>query len=202
MCENLFLCALDLGQKIVHFVRGYVKLLGEVSGPERKGGHELNALDLVGSRNSFIVETYEGYDTAHDQSYRDTHRVRLNLEPAEPFRTTSHLLLQSIFKDLMQPMTSSPTHEPSDLTITESLIPSRPLASPTTISLSFSGLLDPRLLLHVDPSECGGQLWPAGMVLAKYLLRCKLPDLRGKTMFVCSACFFHVRGALEVWVGC
>jgi predicted nicotinamide N-methyase len=39
-------------------------------------------------------------------------------------------------------------------------------------SLSFDGLLSPPLLLHEDLKDsCGGQLWPAGMVLAKWLLR-------------------------------
>ena len=92
-------------------------------------------------------------------------------------------------------MSSSPTPSlSSDLTITEDLAPSRPLATPTVASLSFSGLLDPPLYLQVDPSECGGQLWPAGMVLATYLLRRKLGELRGKTMFVCSFWKFSGEG--------
>ena len=37
--------------------------------------------------------------------------------------------------------------------------------------ISFDELLDPPLSLHEDLREgCGGQLWPAGMVLAKYVL--------------------------------
>ncbi|KIW05181.1 hypothetical protein, variant [Verruconis gallopava] len=40
--------------------------------------------------------------------------------------------------------------------------------------IDFDGLLAPPLRLHEDLAEgCGGQLWPAGMVLAKYMLRHK-----------------------------
>ena len=39
-------------------------------------------------------------------------------------------------------------------------------------SLDFDGLLSSPLVLHEDLQEgCGGQLWPAGMTLAKYLLQ-------------------------------
>ena len=42
----------------------------------------------------------------------------------------------------------------------------------TTTSLDFDGLLSEPLILHEDLQEgCGGQLWPAGMTLAKYLLQ-------------------------------
>jgi len=57
--------------------------------------------------------------------------------------------------------------------------------------LDFDGLLKRPLRLHEDLSKgCGGQLWPAGMVLTKYLLRQEQLDLlRGKSMFVCfKAC--------------
>ncbi|KAL9003168.1 MAG: hypothetical protein Q9188_003935 [Gyalolechia gomerana] len=75
--------------------------------------------------------------------------------------------------------------------IAEELVPSIAPKPPSTTFIDFSGLLNPPLLLQDDPTECGGQLWPGGMVLAEYLLRCKMPSLRGKTMFVFvrSACF-------------
>ncbi|KAK0720604.1 putative methyltransferase-domain-containing protein [Lasiosphaeris hirsuta] len=39
-------------------------------------------------------------------------------------------------------------------------------------ALDFGGLLDDPVKLHEDlASGCGGQLWPAGMVLAKHMLR-------------------------------
>lgn len=70
------------------------------------------------------------------------------------------------------------------ISIDEDLVPSTAPNPPSTASIDFSGLLNPPLLLQDDPTECGGQLWPAGMVLAQYLLRCKMPALKDKTMFV------------------
>ena len=73
------------------------------------------------------------------------------------------------------------------LNVAEDLVPSRSDELQPTISLDFKGLLDPPLLLKQDVKEgCGGKTWPAGVVLAEYLLRCKLHTLRDKTMFVSS----------------
>lgn len=51
---------------------------------------------------------------------------------------------------------------------------------PATIeSIDFDRLLDKPLLLHQDlASGCGGMLWPAGMRLAKYLLKMKRDEMR------------------------
>lgn len=77
--------------------------------------------------------------------------------------------------------------------ITEDLVPSRSEQLAENISIDFSGLLTPPLTLKQDLKEgCGGKTWPAGMVLSEYLLRCKLEQLRGKTMFVRS-------GSLTLW---
>ena len=55
-------------------------------------------------------------------------------------------------------------------------------------SIAFDGLLDPPLRLHEDLREgCGGQLWPAGMVLAKYMLTHHRHDLRGKNIIEIGA---------------
>ncbi len=52
-----------------------------------------------------------------------------------------------------------------------------------TTDITFDGLLDQPLLLHEDLKEgCGGQLWPAGMVLSKYMLTYHKTDLIGKVM--------------------
>jgi hypothetical protein len=52
-------------------------------------------------------------------------------------------------------------------------------------SVDFDGLLATPLQLKEDLAEgCGGQLWPAGMVLAKYMLRSQRESLAGKSMFV------------------
>ena len=72
------------------------------------------------------------------------------------------------------------------LEISESLLPA-PLPRESTVeSLSFSSLLNPPLKLQTNEAQCGGKLWPAGMVLAEHLSRNHLDDLRGKTMFVRS----------------
>ncbi|MCJ1347955.1 hypothetical protein MMC31_006185, partial [Peltigera leucophlebia] len=69
------------------------------------------------------------------------------------------------------------------LLVTEDLVPSLPPNLPTTTTIDFSGLLTPPLILQTDLKEgCGGQLWPAGRVLAKYLLQLKMDELRGKTI--------------------
>jgi hypothetical protein len=61
------------------------------------------------------------------------------------------------------------------------------LKSAGTTSIDFDGLLSPPLKLHEDLTNgCGGQLWPAGMVLAKYMLRTHRNTLKGKKMFVRS----------------
>ena len=95
-------------------------------------------------------------------------------------------------------MAASSTHSlegsESFLLVTEDLVPSLPPNLPTTTTLDFSGLLTPPLILQTDLKEgCGGQLWPAGRVLAKYLLQCKMDELRGKTMFVRSNAFLSLR---------
>lgn len=70
--------------------------------------------------------------------------------------------------------------------ISESLVPARELKAAGITSVSFDGLLQEPLLLKEDLKDgCGGQLWPAGMVLAKYMLREHRTDLLGKTMSVC-----------------
>jgi hypothetical protein len=48
--------------------------------------------------------------------------------------------------------------------------------------VDFDGLLKVPLKLREDLKEgCGGQVWPAGMVLGKYCLK-RLGDLRGKSV--------------------
>jgi len=53
-------------------------------------------------------------------------------------------------------------------------------------SIDFDGALDPPLLVYEDLVKGnGGQVWVAGMRLAKYLLRRKRDELRGAgSMFV------------------
>lgn len=69
--------------------------------------------------------------------------------------------------------------------VSEDLVQSPNHKSASTLSVDFDSLLPSPLRLHEDLKEgCGGQLWPAGIVLSKYLLRKHKFDLKGKTMYV------------------
>lgn len=82
--------------------------------------------------------------------------------------------------------------------ISEDLVPSLVKPPSQTVTLDFGGLLNPPLILQTNEKECGGQLWPAGIVLAEYLLRHKINDLRGKTMFVRSDVSFRLQATTKV----
>ncbi|KAL4929623.1 putative methyltransferase-domain-containing protein [Aspergillus undulatus] len=72
--------------------------------------------------------------------------------------------------------------------ISESLVPTREIKQAGQTHVSFNGLLQQPLLLKEDLKEgCGGQLWPAGMVLAKYMLRQHRCDLVDKTILELGA---------------
>ncbi|KAJ5787419.1 hypothetical protein N7457_002409 [Penicillium paradoxum] len=78
---------------------------------------------------------------------------------------------------------SSPPSSPDGFSISESLAPPRELKAATTTDITFDGLLKEPLLLKEDLTNgCGGQLWPAGMTLAKYLLRRHAADLSDKSI--------------------
>ena len=88
-------------------------------------------------------------------------------------------------------MTSDPATELTLFSISEDLVPS-PISTPSQqVTLAFDGLLTPPLVLQTNETECGGKLWPAGMVLAEYLLRNRMAEMEGKTMFVRSGASFH-----------
>lgn len=77
--------------------------------------------------------------------------------------------------------------------VSDSLAPSRVNKIASTTTLTFDGLLKDPLRLKEDLKDgCGGQLWPAGIFLAKYLLGQHSLDLSGKSMSV-----FHLRP--RVW---
>jgi hypothetical protein len=77
----------------------------------------------------------------------------------------------------------SPSPEFSPLAIGEDLTPLPTYKDASTTSIDFENLLEPSLLLHEDlKSGCGGQLWPAGMVLAKQMLRYHRDDLKDARM--------------------
>lgn len=69
--------------------------------------------------------------------------------------------------------------------ISEDLVKSPSHKSAGTLSIDFNGLLETPLLLDEDLKEgCGGQLWPAGVVLSKYMLRKHKTSMKGKSMYV------------------
>ncbi|ESZ90266.1 hypothetical protein SBOR_9357 [Sclerotinia borealis F-4128] len=77
-------------------------------------------------------------------------------------------------------MTSrTPSPEFSPLAMGFEFAPLPTYKAATTSTVNFSGLLEPPLKLHEDLSKgCGGQLWPAGMVLAQHMLRYHKDSLR------------------------
>lgn len=81
--------------------------------------------------------------------------------------------------------------------VSEALVPPRDSKPAGCTNVSFDGLLEEPLLLEEDLKEgCGGQLWPAGMVLAKYLLNQHRSNLKG-TMFVNSSAEHYLRRLLN-----
>ena len=67
------------------------------------------------------------------------------------------------------------------------IVPDREHKAAGTISTDFDGLLPTPIDLHEDLKEgCGGQLWPAGMSLSKYMLKYH-HDLRGKSIIEIGA---------------
>ncbi|KAA6410280.1 MAG: S-adenosyl-L-methionine-dependent methyltransferase [Lasallia pustulata] len=89
---------------------------------------------------------------------------------------------------MTSPNHSSNDEEANPLTVGEEFVQSPNHLAPTTSSIDLDGLLNPPLQLQQDLKEgCGGQLWPAGVVLAKYLLRKKRDDLKEKTILELGA---------------
>lgn len=67
--------------------------------------------------------------------------------------------------------------------ISQDLVPPAVIKSAGVSEVDFDGLLSPPLKLQEDlKNGCGGQLWPAGIVLSKYMLRKHRADLSGKEM--------------------
>ncbi|KAI9778791.1 MAG: Methyltransferase-like protein 21D [Geoglossum umbratile] len=86
--------------------------------------------------------------------------------------------------------------EDAGLILPESLVASPAHIQPHIATVDFDGLLRTPLRLKEDLSEgCGGKLWPAGMVLARYLLRVyggpSGEVLRGKKIVDESVPVFH-----------
>ena len=79
----------------------------------------------------------------------------------------------------------SPSPEFSPLGFDEGLTPLPEYKAAGDTAVDFSGLLNEPVRLHEDlKSGCGGQLWPAGMVLAKHMLRYHRDALQHARMLV------------------
>ncbi|KAF2662277.1 hypothetical protein K491DRAFT_585652 [Lophiostoma macrostomum CBS 122681] len=75
--------------------------------------------------------------------------------------------------------------EPDDSVfgVSEDLVPPAVIKSAGISEVDFDGLLRPPLRLQEDLANgCGGQLWPAGMVLSKYMLRKNKDELSRKSI--------------------
>lgn len=76
---------------------------------------------------------------------------------------------------------SSPEFSPLDFG--EDLAPLPVYKEAGTAKIDVDGLLEPPLGLREDlTSGCGGQTWPAGLVLAKHMLRYHQDDLGNERM--------------------
>ena len=73
---------------------------------------------------------------------------------------------------------------PDGFAVSEDLVQSPTHKAPATLEVDFDGLLqDQPLKLYEDLARGnGGQAWPAGHVLAKYLLRKKRDELQHSSM--------------------
>jgi protein N-lysine methyltransferase METTL21A len=78
-----------------------------------------------------------------------------------------------------------PDNEETDFfELSQDLVQPAEIKTAGTSVVDFDRLLSTPLKLHENLANgCGGQLWPAGMVLAKYILRCHRNTLKDKTMF-------------------
>ncbi|ETN36451.1 uncharacterized protein HMPREF1541_08729 [Cyphellophora europaea CBS 101466] len=65
----------------------------------------------------------------------------------------------------------SPSPENDIFAVPDFIVPPREIKTAGSTDLTFNGILPAPLKLHEDLAEgCGGQLWPAGMTLAQYML--------------------------------
>lgn len=73
----------------------------------------------------------------------------------------------------------SPSPEYDPFAIAEDLTAFPVIKPAGELGLDFGGLLSAPLKVHEDlKSGCGGQTWPAGVVLAKHMLRYHRDKLR------------------------
>ncbi|OHE93988.1 hypothetical protein CORC01_10680 [Colletotrichum orchidophilum] len=90
------------------------------------------------------------------------------------------ILNNPLIPEKMESPDRSPSPQFSPLAIGEDFTPLPTYKAATTSAYDMSGLLSTPLQLHEDlTSGCGGQTWPAGMVLTKHMLRYHRENLKG-----------------------
>lgn len=96
---------------------------------------------------------------------------------------TTNALLARGMKKMGGPANSDSAGD--DLLVSEDLVEAPEYTQARTGTIDFDGQLSTPLCLHQDLTNGnGGQAWPAGMILSKYLLRTKRDMLRASSMFV------------------
>ncbi|KAI3322576.1 putative methyltransferase-domain-containing protein [Xylariaceae sp. AK1471] len=112
------------------------------------------------------------------------------IKTKEPLITATVLPIES---SSSSPTTSSDSDtevEFSPLALADDFTPLPVYKAAGTTETDFGGLLSvgKKLRLHEDLANgCGGQLWPAGMTLARYMLRYQAGRLRGKRILELGA---------------
>lgn len=122
-----------------------------------------------------------------------TYRCIIRTYP-ETNNSIMRILNNPLIPEQMDSAERSPSPEFSPLAIGEDLTPLPAYKAAQTNSFDIAGLLSTPLKLHEDlASGCGGQTWPAGMVLAKHMLRHHREALTGARMLVTRPhCARHV----------
>ncbi|KAI0408811.1 putative methyltransferase-domain-containing protein [Xylaria palmicola] len=104
--------------------------------------------------------------------------------------TKEPLVTASVVPVTVSSSSSDAGDEFSPLALADDLTPLPAYKAAGTTETDFGGLLpaDRPLRLHEDLTNgCGGQLWPAGMTLARYMLRYHAKSLAGKRILELGA---------------
>lgn len=103
---------------------------------------------------------------------------RSNFKPCAHTQT-QHQSIKNMSPSISSRSASPESEEHDFLAFGEDFVKSPEHIAASTQSIDFDGLLDSPLLLHEDlAAGCGGMLWPAGMRMAKYLLKTKRDEIR------------------------
>lgn len=87
------------------------------------------------------------------------------------------------FTHAPSPSPSPPPFDPTDVSV--DLAPLPTLKAKGDAHIDFDGQLEQPLAYHEDVrTGCGGQTWPAGLVLGKHMLRYRLEGLQEARMLV------------------